>query len=197
MITVTVAAIDKVLSLIEKEEEQGLALRLAITGRGPGGFQYNLAFVKEDDRQPDDLLEDVGPFKIIIDPQSAPHLEGATVDFMTQGVQSGFQINNPNPLWDDPKAQTVQELIDRNINPSIASHGGHVALVEVKDDVVYLAFGGGCQGCGMIDVTLKQGVEVMIKEAVPEIKGVVDITDHASGENPYHTSKDGSDAAVK
>ena len=141
-------------------------------------------------------MEDVGPFKIFIDPQSAKHLDGATVDFVTQGFQSGFQIDNPNPVWDDPKAQAVQELIDRNINPSIASHGGYVSLVDVKDDVVYLAFGGGCQGCGMIDVTLRQGVEVMIKEAVPEIKEVVDITDHASGTNPYYASDQGGESAA-
>ena len=69
-------------------------------------------------------------------------------------------------------------------------HGGHISLIDVKDDKAYIQFGGGCQGCGMVDVTLKQGVEVLIKEAVPEIKEILDITEHADGTNPYYqTSK--------
>ncbi|MGH7387102.1 MAG: NifU family protein, partial [Candidatus Methylomirabilales bacterium] len=96
-------------------------------------------------------------------------------------------------LWTDPKAQAVQEAIDTQINPGVASHGGHVALLDVKDDIAYIALGGGCQGCGMADVTLKQGIEVLLKEAVPEIRQVIDTTDHAAGKNPfYQPSKGGT-----
>ena len=81
----------------------------------------------------------------------------------------------------------VQELIDSTINPAVAGHGGFVQLVEVKDNKVYLQMGGGCQGCGAADVTLKAGIERLIKEELPEIEEVLDSTDHASGTNPYYT----------
>ena len=85
----------------------------------------------------------------------------------------------------------VQELIDSTINPAVAGHGGFVQLVEVKDNKVYLQMGGGCQGCGAADVTLKAGIERMIFEEVPEITEVLDTTDHASGSNPYYAPSKG------
>ena len=85
-------------------------------------------------------------------------------------------------------ATKVQELIDSTINPAVAGHGGFVQLVEVKDNKVYLQMGGGCQGCGAADVTLKAGIERLIKEELPEIEEVLDSTDHASGTNPYYTT---------
>jgi len=80
----------------------------------------------------------------------------------------------------------VQELIDTMINPAVAGHGGYVELIDVQDNRVYLQMGGGCQGCGAADVTLKSGIERLIKEELPEIEEVLDTTDHASGENPYY-----------
>ena len=84
-------------------------------------------------------------------------------------------------------ATKVQELIDSTINPAVAGHGGFVQLIEVKENKVYLQMGGGCQGCGAADVTLKAGIERLIKEELPEIEEVLDSTDHASGTNPYYT----------
>ena len=81
----------------------------------------------------------------------------------------------------------VQELIETMINPAVAGHGGFVELIDVQDNRVYLQMGGGCQGCGAADITLKAGIERMIKEEIPEIEEVLDTTDHASGENPYYT----------
>ena len=80
----------------------------------------------------------------------------------------------------------VQELIDNMINPAVAGHGGFVDLIDVKDNKVYLQMGGGCQGCGAADVTLKSGIERLIKEELPEVEEVLDTTDHASGANPYY-----------
>jgi len=88
--------------------------------------------------------------------------------------------------FDGSVEQQIQQVLDEEVNPMVASHGGVVSLLEVKDQNVYLEFGGGCQGCSMIDVTLKQGVEVMIKEQIPEITAIYDVTDHAGGENPYY-----------
>ena len=98
----------------------------------------------------------------------------------------GFSFDNPNPMWVDELSQKVAEIINSEVNPAVASHGGVVELVGVDEDKAIIAFGGGCQGCGMADVTLKQGVEVMIKEKVPEIIQVIDSTDHAAGTNPFY-----------
>jgi len=85
----------------------------------------------------------------------------------------------------------VQQLLDTAINPAIAMHGGFVELVDVKDTAIYLVMGGGCQGCGMADVTLKHGIEALIRDEVPEVTEVVDVTDHMAGENPYYTPSKG------
>ena len=92
----------------------------------------------------------------------------------------------PKPGLNTPDGIAVQELLDKEINPSVASHGGHISLIDVKDDTVFIRLEGGCQGCGMADVTLKQGVEVTIKNNIPSIKAVLDTTDHADGSNPYY-----------
>ena len=90
------------------------------------------------------------------------------------------------PGLSTPEAQVILQVLDERINPSVASHGGHISLVDVQDDTVYIRLEGGCQGCGMADVTLKQGIEVEIKRAVPKITTVLDTTDHAGGSNPYY-----------
>ena len=81
----------------------------------------------------------------------------------------------------------VQELIDTMINPAVAGHGGSVELIDVQDSRVYLQMGGGCHGCGAADVTLKSGIERLIKEELPEVTEVLDTTDHGSGTNPFYT----------
>lgn len=196
MLNISDLAKTKILALLEAQGKQGSALRVAISGRGPGGFQYDLRFVESGDKGPEDVVEDVGGFHVLIDSKSVPNLEGATVDFVEGINQSGFKIDNPNSIWGDPKAKAVQEVIDTQINPGVAMHGGHVTLLDVKDDTAYIALGGGCQGCGMADVTLKQGIEVLIKQAVPEIKQIVDTTDHAGGTNPFYQPSKGGQSPL-
>ena len=98
----------------------------------------------------------------------------------------GFSFENPNPMWVDELSNAVAEIIASEVNPVVASHGGHVDLIGVDEGKAIIAFGGGCQGCGMVDVTLKQGVEVMIKDNVPGISEVIDATDHEAGTNPFY-----------
>ncbi len=191
MLTISDLARKKILALLEAQGRKGSALRIAIMGRGPGGFQYDLRFVESTERASGDIVEEAGGIQVFIDADSAPNLSGATLDFVEGIHQSGFKIDNPNSLWTDPKAKAVQEVIDARINPGVAMHGGHVALLDVKDDIAYVALGGGCQGCGMANVTLKQGIEVIIREAVPEIRQVIDTTDHAGGTNPYYQPSKG------
>ncbi len=196
MVTITPAARDKILALMQQEPRSELALRLGVKGRGPGGFQYRLSFVPLEDRQATDQSVDGGGFPVFVDAESLPSLTGATVDFVDEGHQSGFRVDNPNPLWSDPIAQAVHRVLEEEINPAVASHGGVVTLLDVRDGAAYVQLGGGCQGCGMVDVTLRQGVEVLIKRAVPEIKEVIDTTDHAEGRNPYYRGSQGADSAV-
>jgi Fe/S biogenesis protein NfuA len=185
-LTITPIAKEQILAAIAEEERQGLGLRVAISGRGPTGFRYSLDLVAPGENLPDDVVIEAGEFKIFVDKKSVPKLEGSTIDFVIRLQESGFKFDNPNSMWGDESSRKVQEVIDQKINPSIASHGGYVTLLDVRDDVAYISFGGGCQGCGMVDVTLKQGVQVMIKEAVPDLKDVLDTTDHAAGTNPYY-----------
>jgi len=193
MITITPVAQEKIRELMQEEKPEGLALRVEVKGRGPGGFQYELQFVELSERTAEDTAFDGGGFEVLVDKASVASLKGATIEWVEGAFQSGFKIDNPNPLWTDPTAQAVQDVIDDKINPGVAGHGGHVTLLDVKGSTAYIALGGGCQGCGMADVTLKQGIEVMIKEAVPAIEKVVDSTDHAGGTNPYYQpSKGGS-----
>ncbi len=186
MITFSETARRKVLELLESEGRQGSALRFAIVGRMGGVFQYRLAFMDPGQRAADDVVVDLDGLQVVVDHASAPHLAGTVVEYVETPSQSGFRIDNPNPLWTDPLALAVQKLIDDEINPAVSSHGGFINLVDVKDGVVYVQLGGGCQGCGMANVTLKRGVEARIKEAVPQVREVVDTTDHAGGDNPYY-----------
>ncbi len=102
----------------------------------------------------------------------------------------------PKPGLDTEEGRAIRRLLDERINPQVAAHGGHIALVDVQDDTVYIRLEGGCQGCGMADVTLKQGVATEIKAIVPTINSVLDVTDHAGGTNPYYQPGKGGTSAV-
>lgn len=186
MIKLTDLAKEQVLLAMKEEDRSDLSLRVGIAGRAGGGFQYRMDLVPSDERSESDEVVDVGDFEVLVDAQSAPDLEGATIDFVRKLSESGFKFENPNSPWSDSAAVEVQRVIDERINPQIASHGGFVTLLDVKEGTAYISFGGGCQGCGMVDVTLKQGVEAMILESVPAIDKVLDTTDHAAGTNPYY-----------
>jgi Fe/S biogenesis protein NfuA len=197
VITVTDVARKKILGLLAQEARKDLALRFAIDGRGPGGFRYRLGFVPPEDRGEGDVAVDAGGFQVLIDAGSAANLHGVNLDYVETLAESGFKVENPNSPWSDPVAQAVQRVIDLDINPAVASHGGHVVLHDVRDGVAYIALHGGCQGCGMAAVTLRQGIEVRIKEVVPEIRELVDVTNHAGGQNPYYASAEGGHSPLE
>ncbi len=168
------------------DEGVELILRVEIVGRGPKGFQYDLQFVSREDGKEEDLELDVEGMPVLVAATSVQYLEGTTLDYKETLMGGGFSFDNPNPLWVDELSKAVAEIIASEVNPVVASHGGHVDLIGVDDGKAIIAFGGGCQGCGMVDVTLKQGVEVMIKDNVPGISEVIDATDHAAGTNPFY-----------
>lgn len=185
LLAVTDAATEKIVSIIEGEEVNVQGLRVSIQGRTASAFEYGLGL--ETEPEVDDIVVDAQAFKVFVDPKSAENLKGATIDYVEDLNSSGFRIDNPNtPTWDNPTAQAIQALIDDRINPSVAAHGGHIDLLDVTDDSIYVHMGGGCQGCGMASVTLKHGIEAMVQESFPEIKNIIDTTDHASGTNPYY-----------
>ena len=189
-LSVTEAAKQKIQSVIEDQGMEVGGLRISINGRSASAFEYGLGLEIEPD--PGDIVVDCNEFEVFIDPESAENLKGATIDYVEDLTSNGFKIDNPNtPTWDNPKAQAIQQLIDERINPAVASHGGHIDLLDVTDDSIYIHMGGGCQGCGMANVTLKHGIEGMIQEHFPEIKNIIDTTDHESGTNPYYQSSKG------
>lgn len=183
-IELTEEARQQFVGFLAAEKKDDLAILLAIRGYGPHGFRYELDIVCESEVE-DAVAVDFEGFRMLVDAASAAELDGVKIDFLVRGLESGFRFDNPNSRWQDPVARAVQEVLDTQVNPSVASHGGYVELLDVVDDTAYISLGGGCHGCGMADVTLKQGVEVAITGAVAEIEQVLDTTDHAAGKNPY------------
>jgi Fe/S biogenesis protein NfuA len=197
VIDFTENAVTEIAHLIEQTEaEEELALRMAILGRGPGGFRYDLAFVHTSDHRAEDIVLELDGFDVFVDRQSADLLEGATVDFQTELNQRGFRIDNPNTGWKDPLADKVQRVLDEQVNPAIAAHGGFITLHRVADGIAYISMGGGCQGCGMAAFTLTEGIEAQLLQAVPELKGIQDLTDHAAGTDPYYAATEQGESPV-
>jgi Fe/S biogenesis protein NfuA len=193
IVVVTDAAREKIQEIMEMQNIVGRgAIRVGIAGRGPAGFNYSMSLEEDAEPAEGEAVQDEGNFKILLDGENLEKLRGASIDFVGQLVGGGFKIDNPNSVWDDPLAVEIQTLIDSQINPGVASHGGYVELLDVKDSKVFVRMGGGCQGCGMASVTLKQGVEVLIKQSFPQIEAVVDSTDHAGGDNPYYQPAKGA-----
>jgi Fe/S biogenesis protein NfuA len=197
------AAARQQLELVFARQEQPAALRLFVKNPGHGSPQYDMTLESADAHRPGDIQADAGGLRVVVDGPSLSAIDGATVDFRDDPLQPGFLVEPPQvaaPGIPDafdiagPLAAQVQSVIEHHVNPGIASHGGRAELVGVKDDVVYVALGGGCQGCSMASVTLKQGIEQILKQAIPSIRAVVDATDHAHGNNPFYTSEKAGDS---
>ncbi len=197
MITIDESARDKIKSMLDHENKSASALRIRVTGRNADGYQHKLSLVEPGFEKPNDIESVSEGIRIIVDSADQTKVEGAKIEFVDDLYGGGFKVTNPNkPQWNNDLERKVQELIDQQIAPSLAAHGGFLELYEVKEGKAYVHFGGGCQGCGMADVTLKQGVEKLIKDTLPEITHVVDSTDHAQGENPYFKPGPGQPAAA-
>ncbi len=191
MLKITDKAQAKLRELIANSDQPVLGIRVIAEAKSPLKAEYGLSFVQEGEQLPEDTVVSCEGFDVYIDPESLPFVEEATLDFIENMMGGGFRIDAPprtqrGPKLEGPVAEKLQRLFEEQINPALALHGGSVRLIDVKGDKVYIELGGGCRGCGMVDVTLKQGIEVMIKQAVPEINEVLDVTDHASGTNPYY-----------
>ena len=192
MIGFSESARDRIKEFMQEEGDDDLAVRIEVLSSSPLAPEYDMALVGRDELDPDDRLFEADGLRVAVDAKSASLLEGTQVDWIETVQGSGFKFENPNlkPIGSEPVTgplvDRVKQVIEERINPGIAMHGGNVTLVEVREDVAYLEMSGGCQGCGMAAVTLKQGIERMLTEEVPEIQGVVDVTDHSTGDNPYY-----------
>ena len=189
MLTLTEAAKKRFSEVITAESRDGNGLRVVVRNGGTSRPDFALNFVEPGNQTDEDTVIDAGSFKVFIDPESARFLEGAQVDFIDSLEESGFKVEAPNAGLAKPKgelAEAVWKVLQDKVNPAVASHGGHIDLVAVENETAFLRFGGGCQGCGMANATLKNGVEKTLFAEVPQLKKVMDVTDHAAGENPYY-----------
>ena len=191
-ITITDAAQDYLADLLEKQNTPGIGIRIFITQPGTQYAETCIAYCKPGEEKPDDQPIGLKSFTAYIDAISQPFLEDALVDYATDRMGGQLTIKAPNakvPMVneDSPLNERVDYYLQTEINPGLASHGGMVSLGDIVDDnVAVLRFGGGCQGCGQVDLTLKDGVERTLLERIPELTAVRDVTDHTNRENAYY-----------
>lgn len=197
MIQISESAQTHFRKLIEREALPGLGVRLAANHPGTARADVRLEFAEPGDLTGDEWAIDCTGFTLWLDAPSVPFLDGAEIDYEAKATGGQLQIRAPKikgqvPSTDASLVERVLWTIERDINPQLASHGGNVSLKEITaEGVVVLSFGGGCHGCGMADVTLKQGIEKTLLEKVPGVTAVRDATDHATGDAPY-ISRDGA-----
>lgn len=196
VLDVTPDALESILGIRAQEDDaDALALRVAVTGVNGAEYAYDLGFEPLADVPPDDHVSRQGDLAVVVPADSVDKLRGAVLDLPTRPGQAGLVIRNPNrpnPLagvqleLTGDLADKVQQLLAEAINPSLASHGGYASLVGVEGTKVFLSMGGGCQGCALSAATLREGIQTAIRDSIPEVTEIIDVTDHEAGENPYY-----------
>jgi len=177
-----------------KGNSEKSALRISARPAGPERFSYSMRLISDNEKVAEDIILERGDIAICLDPLTAEALDGASIDFVDKEGESGFKFDNPNKPKNLKRVselkgtleEKVHQVMEMELNPALASHGGWINLVKVEDNRVYVTLAGGCQGCGMANVTIKNGVEARLKELIPEIEEVVDITDHGAGAHPRY-----------
>ncbi|WP_414153700.1 NifU family protein [Psychrosphaera haliotis] len=167
-------------------------IRVFVVNAGLAVLMWRI-LLPEDSLEPEDKILSYEGFEAAVDEESQPYLEDAEIDFVTDQMGSQYTLKAPNAKArkvssDAPLKARIQYFIESEVNPGLASHGGHVNLVELTEDgIVVLQFGGGCNGCSMVDVTLKDGIETqMLQQFDGEVTGVKDVTEHQAGEHSYY-----------
>tara|TARA_E500000081_G_scaffold47192_1_gene50689 strand:+ start:3459 stop:4049 length:591 start_codon:yes stop_codon:yes gene_type:complete len=192
IINITKSAEEYLAKLIDDKNETDLSIRIFISDPGTPKAETCLAYCKPDEAMPDDMILNLDLVSVNIEKRSVPFLKDCEVNFDndTFGGQLTIKAPNarlPNISPDSSVEDRINYVIYNEINPMLESHGGEVSLVEFnKNDEAVLQFGGGCQGCGMVDVTLKDGIEKTLIEQIPEVKSVKDLTDHSIDDNAYY-----------
>lgn len=189
--TITESGQEYLTELLAKQGDDVLGVRVFITQPGTPKAETCIAYCREGDDKDDDIRIEYPTLAVFVEARSIPFLEDATVDYAKDRMGGQLTIKAPNSRLprvneNSPLEDRVNYLLYNEVNPSLAAHGGEVSLIEITEDkYAILKFGGGCQGCGMVDVTLKEGVEKSMLEQIPELKGVRDMTDHSNTENAY------------
>ena len=192
IINITKSAEEYLAKLIQDKNETDLSIRIFISDPGTPKAETCLAYCKPEEAMPDDMILNLDLINVNIEKRSIPFLKDCEVNFDndTFGGQLTIKAPNarlPNISPDSPVEDRINYVIYNEINPMLESHGGEVSLVEFNDkNIAVLQFGGGCQGCGMVDVTLKDGIEKTLIDQIPEVKAVKDLTDHSINENAYY-----------
>ena len=191
IINITKSAEDYLLQLINNKNDPDISIRIFVNDPGTPKAETCLAYCSKNEVEPDDLIVHLDSFDVYLEKRSLSFLQDAEVNYDTDNFGGQLTIKAPNARLpnissDSPIEDRINYIIYNEINPMLASHGGDVSLVEFNDKgEVILQFGGGCQGCGMVDVTLKDGIEKTLLEQLPEVKAVKDITDHTYDDNAY------------
>lgn len=191
LINITKSGEEYLAKLIKDKNEDNLSIRIFISDPGTPKAETCLAYCKEEEVVSDDMIMNLELITVYVDKRSIPFLEDAEVNFDTDNFGGQLTIKAPNARLPNISPESSVEdrinyVIYNEINPMLESHGGDVSLSEFTDDgVAVLQFGGGCQGCGMVDVTLKEGIEKTLIEQIPELTAVKDITDHSMDENAF------------
>ena len=191
MIQISESAQTHFRKLLEREGLPGVGVRLSAHMPGTAQADVRLEFAEPADLGGDEWAVDCEGFTLWVDAASVRFLDGAEIDYQHQATGGQLQIRAPGIKGEAPAesaslVERVQWVIVHEVNPQLATHRGHVSLQEVtRDGVVVLSFGGGCHGCGMVDVTLKQGIEKTLLARVPGVTAVRDATDHDTGQAPY------------
>ena len=175
-----------ILEKLDPKEVKTKGVEIIVDAKSDRKANYSINFVDSSNNEVEKISIDFENFQIFVAKESVPYIEGTEIKINEEKELIAFNPHMSITKISGTVEEQIQHVLDEEVNPMVASHGGVVSLLEVKDSSAYLEFGGGCQGCGMIDVTLKQGVEVMIKEQIPEIEAIYDVTDHAEGTNPYY-----------
>jgi Fe/S biogenesis protein NfuA len=191
-ITITESAQDYLAELLSKQEDT-LGVRVFINQPGTSRAETCIAYAREGDVEADDEQVSYPKFNAWFEGRSLPYLEDALVDYAKDRMGGQLTIKAPNSKMprvndDSPLEDRINYVLYNEVNPALAAHGGEVSLLEVTEDkFAVLQFGGGCQGCGMVDATLKGGVEKTLLEQLPQLAGVRDSTDHSDRSNAYYT----------
>ena len=192
IINITKSAEEYLAKLIQDKNETDLSIRIFISDPGTPKAETCLAYCKPEEAMPDDMILNLDLINVNIEKRSIPFLKDCEVNFDndTFGGQLTIKAPNarlPNISPDSQVEDRINYVIYNEINPMLESHGGEVSLVEFNDEnIAVLQFGGGCQGCGMVDVTLKDGIEKTLIDQIPEVKAVKDLTDHSINDNAYY-----------
>ena len=190
-IEITESAQEYLSDLLLKQDCEGIAIRLFVADPGTPKAETCIAYCRPGEEQEEDQLLELPKLKAYLDKRSIPFLDDAKVDYAADRLGGQLSIRAPNSRMprvtdDSPVEDKVNYILHSEINPGLAAHGGNISLEEMDGDIAVLQFGGGCQGCGQADVTLKDGVERTLLEKIPELKGVRDITDHSDSSQAFY-----------